>query len=252
MKNNLTRSLLVIFVFLFSFYARQIVNNYVDISFQSSYLKILYFYIWWLVFPLLTLGFLFGFKNIFKELGLEKGFLTGLVFAIITVSPMLISSAVIGTFNHELKIHRLIHLTVAAGLFEEYFFRGFLFGILFRKLKWGFIPAAILGALIFGLGHIYQGSTIQQSAMAFLVTAVGAVWFAWLYIEWNSNLWIPVFLHIFMNLSWIIFQVSPNAIGGSYTNLFRGITIALTIFITIRYHKKRGIVINKSKLLINN
>lgn len=252
MKNNLTRSLIVIIVFLFSFYARHFLHKYLDISFESSYLKILYIYIWWLVFPILTLGFLYGFKNIFTEIGLDKGFFTGFLFAAITVSPMLISSAVIGTVNHELKPAEFIHNTVAAGFMEEYFFRGFLFGILFRKLNWGFIPAAILGAVIFGLGHIYQGSTIQESIMAFLVTAMGAIWFAWLYIEWNSNLWIPVFLHTFMNLSWILFQVSPNAIGGTYTNLFRALTIALTIFITIRYHKKHGLIINKSNLLINS
>jgi len=54
-----------------------------------------------------------------------------------------------------------------------------------------------------------------------------------------------------MNLSWVLFDVSSNALGGIYTNLFRAITIALTIIITIRYHKKRGLKINRLNLIVN-
>ncbi len=137
------------------------------------------------------------------------------------------------------------------GFFEEFLFRGFLFGILFRKLKWGFIPASLLAEVIFGLGHIYQGSTLMETTGIFGITTIGSIWVAWLYIEWDKNLWVPIFLHTLMNLSWILFEVSNNALGGIYTNLFRAITIALTIII-IRYHKKRGLNINRKTLIINN
>lgn len=165
---------------------------------------------------------------------------------------MLISSAFAGKVNPDLNLSSLIHKTVAAGFMEEIFFRGFLFGLLFRKAGWGFIPASILGALIFGLGHIYQGSSIAEILAVFLITAIGAVWFAWLFIEWNENLWVPIFLHIFMNLSWVLFDVSSNAVGGIYTNIFRAVTIASTIVITIYFNKKSGLRIKKNNLLINN
>lgn len=164
---------------------------------------------------------------------------------------MLISSAVIGEIDGNLEFGTLFYKTIGAGIFEEYLFRGFLFGILFRKLNWGFIPAAILGGFIFGLGHLYQASTPLEILGTFAITSVGAVWFSWLYIEWNNNLWVPIFLHTLMNLSWILFDVSNNAMGGLYTNLFRAITIALTIIITIRYHKQRGLKINKKNLILN-
>ncbi len=54
-----------------------------------------------------------------------------------------------------------------------------------------------------------------------------------------------------MNLSWILFKVSENALGGFYTNSFRIITIALSIIITIYYHKKRGLKIKRDNLILN-
>ncbi len=200
----------------------------------------------------LVLGVLYGFKNIPENLGLNNGLITGLLFSIITVSPMIVSSSIIGKIGDNLDFGTLLHNTFIAGFFEECFFRGFLFGILFRKLKWGFIPASILGGVIFGLGHIYQGSTFIETIGIFAITTIGAVWFSWLYIEWANNLWVPIFLHTLMNLSWILFEVSDNALGGLHMNIFRIITIALTIIITIRYHKKRGLNINRKNLIINN
>ena len=81
---------------------------------------------------------------------------------------------------------------------------------------------------------------------------MGAGWFAWLFIEWKENLWIPIFLHIFMNLSWVLFEVDNNALGGYVTNIFRIITIALTVIITIIYNKRKDkFSINRKNLITN-
>ena len=251
-KQIIINSILIVLTFLIAFYGKNILNSYISMSFSTSFLKVSYSYFWWILPTLLVLGALYGFKNIPKDLGLNKGMVKGFLFSIVTVLPMIISSAIIGKIDDNLDFGNLLHKTFIAGTFEEYLFRGFLFGILFRKLKWGFIPASIIGALIFGLGHIYQGSTLLETIGVFVITSIGAVWFSWLYIEWNENLWVPIFLHVLMNLSWILFEVSDNALGGVYTNLFRAVTIALTIIITIRYHKKRGLKINRKKLIVNN
>lgn len=157
--------------------------------------------------------------------------LTALGFAALTVSPMFISSAIAGSIPADLSALRLVQDTLLAGFMEELLFRGFLFGLLFRFCGWGFIPASMAGAVVFGLGHLYQGSSIPEVAGVYLVTAMGAVWFAWLYIEWNNNLWLPVFLQILMNFSWTLFDMSSNAIGDVFPNLFRMITIALTSYL---------------------
>jgi hypothetical protein len=226
-------------------------RNHIDFSFSSTLFKTAYFYSWWIIPTSLVLGLLYGFKNIIRELGLDKGFFMSLIFSIVTVSPMLISSALIGTIDKNLNFLLVLNNTAFAGFTEEFLFRGFLFGLLFRKEKWGFIPAALLGAFIFGFAHIYQGSTFSETMGVFIVTSLGAVWFSWLFIEWNNNLWIPIFLHALMNLSWILFNVSENALGGFYTNLFRVITIASTIVITIIYKKSKGLIIEKNNLISN-
>lgn len=251
-KKTIINSILVITTFLFSFYGKRVLNGFIQISFHPTYSNIIYSYLWWLIPTLFLMGYLFGLKNILNEIGIAKGFSTGLIVSIIAVSPMIISSAILGHLNSTINIFSLLHKTLIAGFMEEYLFRGFLFGLLFRKLRWGFIPAAVLGAAIFGIGHIYQGSSLMETTGVFFVTAFGAIWFAWLFIEWNENLWIPIFLHTFMNLSWVLFEVSENALGGLSANIFRIITIALTIIITIYYHKKRGVLIKKSNLIINS
>lgn len=251
-KQVVINSFVVILAFLIGWYGKTILNSYISLTFSTTFLNISYSYLWWILPTLLVLGVFYGFKNIPENLGLNKGLEIGFLFSIITVLPMIVSSAIIGKLDSDLNLGALFHKTLIAGFFEECFFRGFLFGILFRKLKWGFIPASIIGGLFFGIGHLYQGSIFIETTGVFVITSIGAVWFSWLYIEWKNNLWVPIFLHTLMNLSWVLFEVSNNALGGLYTNLFRGITIALTIIITIRYHKKRGLIIKRNNLIINN
>jgi len=251
-KKTIIDSIIVILTFSIAFYGKRILAEYYTIPISSEYLKIVYSYLWWVLPTALITGLLYGVRNIFYNIGIQTGLIRGLLFSIITVLPMFLSSALIGRIGADLNVLHLVHQTIFAGLMEEYLFRGFLFGLLFRKLGWGFIPASILGALIFGLGHIYQGSTFLETMGVFLITSIGGVWFAWLYIEWNNNLWFPIFLHILMNLSWGLFEVSSNALGGFYTNLFRIISIALTIIITIKYNQKKGLRINSKNLMVNN
>jgi len=252
MKQKRTiNSIIIILTFLFALYGNRVLSSYFEITFTSSFLETIYDYFWWIIPTVLILGILFGFNNILREVGINKGLLTGFFFGLTAVSPMLLSSAFIGQISNDISIGSLIHKTILAGTMEEYLFRGFLVGILFRKLRWGFIPATLIGALLFGLGHVYQGSTFIETASIFLITSIGAIWFSWIFIEWNDNLWVPIFLHTFMNLSWILFDVSSNAQGGLYTNIFRFITIALSIILTIYYHKKRGLKVSRRNLIMN-
>lgn len=252
MRKNIIKSISVILIFIIALYGRRWTSFLFDIHISDAIYAQIYSYFWWIIPSFLFIAILFKFKNSFKILGLNRGFLKGFLFSLATVMPMILSSAFIGKTNTNLELFPLLKKTIFAGLFEEFLFRGFLFGILFRKLKWGFIPASLLGAFIFGANHIYQGNSLNETIGIFIVTGLGAVWFAWLYIEWDANLWIPIFLHSMMNFSWMFFDVSNNALGNIYLNIFRAITIASTIIITIIWNKKRGLNINKSKLLINN
>ncbi len=77
--------------------------------------------------------------------------------------------------------------TIAAPLSEELFFRGFVFTGL---LRWGFLPAAAISALLFSLAHFDPGSVIPFFGIGILM--------AWLY--WSrGSLWDSIAFHFFFN-----------------------------------------------------
>lgn len=84
-----------------------------------------------------------------------------------------------------------------------------------------------------------------------MVTFSGAIFFAWLFVEWNYNLWVPIFTHTLMNLSWNIFQIDNSALGDIKANIFRSITILIAIIFTILYKKSRNekLIINRQNLI---
>lgn len=178
--------------------------------------------------------------KIFNYLGLSKNILHGLLLASIFSLPMFFGGFLFYKFNTEIFIPQLIASTIFAGLFEELYFRGFLFGQIFKNTKLGFIPSIIVCALVFASGHLYQSHDISILTGIFITTFLGAIFFAWLFVEWNYNLWVPIFLHTLMNLSWLIFNVSDNALGNITSNIFRGLTIAISIIVTILYKRKSG------------
>jgi len=190
--------------------------------------------------------------KVFDNLGLSKNILQGLITAIIFTLPMFIGCLIFYKFDTEIFIPNLIKTTIFAGLFEELYFRGFLFGQIFRNTKLGFIPSIITCALVFASGHLYQSHDISILIGIFITTFLGAIFFAWLFVEWNYNLWIPIFLHTFMNLSWGLFNVSNNALGNITSNIFRVLTIAVAIILTILYKKKHGqkLTINRNTILM--
>lgn len=184
--------------------------------------------------------------SILKSLGLSKNIFTGFWTSILFTLPMFLGGLFFFNFSPEIKPENLIAGTLVAGFMEELYFRGFLFGILFKKTKFGFIPSIIFGALVFALGHLYQSQNISELVGILAVTFFGAVFFAWLYAEWNFNLWVPILTHALMNLSWHLFEVDNSALGDVKANIFRGLTILTTILFTIVYKKY-----NNQKLTIN-
>lgn len=223
------------------------VNAYVNNIAISYFIKCLV-----LGTPLfIGVGLIHNFKDFIRSLGLDKSIWKVLLFALICTSPMLIGYFIVFDFNSEITITSIITGAIIAAFIEELFFRGILFGQLFRFTKIGFIPSIVLGALIFASGHLYQSQEPLILIGVFLTTFIGAILFAWVYAEWNYNLWVSIFLHLFMNLYWLLFSVSNNAYGNMYANVFRILTIVLIIGLTIFYKRKKGIKfeINKNTIL---
>lgn len=179
-------------------------------------------------------------KDFFSQLGLDGNILTGMIFALISTLPLFIAFPIIGKFNNELTFEHFLRTDALAALFEEVIFRGFIFGQFFRYSKIGFAWAVLIPALLFGSLHLYQGNDLMSSLMAFGVTFIGGIYFSWIYWKWNFNLWCPIGLHFFMNLSWILFTVEGNTVaeGSVISNVFRIISIVVAIVITIVYSRR--------------
>ncbi|WP_222537937.1 CPBP family intramembrane glutamic endopeptidase [Pedobacter polysacchareus] len=188
----------------------------------------------------------------FRNLGLSLDVLPAIWTSLLFSTPMFVGGLIFFKFNQQIDIENLIAGTIIAGFMEELYFRGFLFGQLFRKTNLGFIPSILLGALIFASGHLYQSQIISELIGIFLITFSGAIFFAWLYVEWDYNLWVPIFTHTLMNLSWNLFEVDSSALGDFKANAFRGMTIFTAILFTVLYKRKKGLKlrVNRQTLLL--
>lgn len=181
-------------------------------------------------------------KEILSFLGLSRNILKGLGIALLCVLPLYLIFLCFGNLNTELTFSVIYSKCILTGFKEELVFRAFMFGLLFRYARTGFFWAVILPALYFGSVHLYQGHDILSSLAAFGVTFIGALYFSWMYAEWNFNLWIPVGLHMLMNGAWQVFTMEGTevAAGGLVSNIGRIVSIALAIALTVYYHKKKG------------
>lgn len=112
---------------------------------------------------------------------------------------------------------------------EEAFFRGFLFGQLYKRAGWGFWPAALLPAIVFGLAHLYQSQNPTEAAGIVALTAFGSVVFSYLFMQWSGNIWAPFAGHALLNTCWTVFAVDDTALGGGYANALRFGSIALAL-----------------------
>lgn len=181
-------------------------------------------------------------KDVLNEWGIAgRGFVLGMLVGLLMTVPMFITNSICGTY-----VFSSDNLMIAlwAGLSEEIIFRGYLFGQLHRKCNWGFIWASLPAAILFSLIHLYQSEQGALSALSVLaVTAFGSFYFGWLYREWNFNLWVPISLHAFMDVAWMLFPLSDEyygAVGTVAGNVGRVLTIILSVVITIIYKRRRG------------
>ncbi len=180
-------------------------------------------------------------ENIFDALGLSQNLLQGLVFGMVCTLPMLIGFYFKFSLNTNVSLNTIIITTISSAFFEEIVYRAFLFGLLYRLTKLGFLPSALFGSLLFAFAHLYQSSDSGQLIGIFAITFIGSLLFGWLYCEWGFNLWTAIFLHTFMNLFWLIFDVDSNSLGGMYANVFRLLTVLLAVVGTVLYKRKKNL-----------
>ncbi|HSB65241.1 MAG TPA: CPBP family intramembrane glutamic endopeptidase [Anaerolineales bacterium] len=94
--------------------------------------------------------------------------------------------------NLPILIASLLLTWTEAAFIEEMFFRAYLFNRLtdlFGRKSLGVLLALVTQAILFGLGHTYQGVTgVFDTALAGLVIGL-------LYLRGKGNLWLPILTH---------------------------------------------------------
>lgn len=183
---------------------------------------------------------LFGARHVRSALGLDRSFLKGIAFGIGVTAIMAVILFTTSPLTTDTLVRDVVRVALMPGIREEFWYRAFLFGFLFRFAGWGFFPAALLGALIFGSAHLYQSGDPLEAGAIFAITALGGLWFAWLFSEWDFNIWVPASVHVLMNAWWEIFAISDTALGTGAANAARLAVIALSIAITLAHARKRG------------
>ena len=194
----------------------------------------------YLAAPLVVAAALRGPRRMFGALGLDGSIREALALAIgcsaIVVATYAAQSTLVPLDRLPIDLMRT---AVLPGIAEEILFRAFLFGFLFRYARWGFLPAALLSALVFGLEHLYQAQNLGEALGIALLTGAGGVWLSWLYVEWRWNLWVPIAFHVLLNAYWTAFDVADDALGGANTVVVRLACVVLSIGVTIVVARRR-------------
>ena len=171
-------------------------------------------------------------KGAFGELGLRAPIGRAAAFSFVAAFPMLLAFALTSSINARMSV-----LSVGVGCFvapfaEEVLFRGYVFGQLYRRARWGFWLSALIPSVLFAFGHAYQASGFWELVGIFAVTGLGSLLGCWIYMRWQFNLWTVFGLHCLMNLWWELFGVADTALGGWIANAARLMTIAVAILLT--------------------
>lgn len=191
--------------------------------------------------PMLVAAMLFGRRHVFAALGLRAPFWPAVAFALACTAIVLAWIALNATpLPPDRMAYEIARGALLPGFAEEVLFRAFLFGFLFRFCGWGFLPAALLSSLVFGLEHVYQGDDLQQALAIALLTAIGGVWWSWLYVEWRWNAWVPIAFHVLMNAYWSAFDVADNALGETMSVVVRVVCIVISIVATLTVAQRRS------------
>ncbi len=153
--------------------------------------------------------------------------------------PLYLVFAVMLPLARDVAGFGVLYLAFIGPLAEEVVFRGVAFGLLRRVARWPFWIAALVPALIFGLGHAnpFVAFPAIDDIMTFAITASGAFIFSWLYERWRFDLWVPFFLHAFMNFAWSLFRVGEGAFAGWLPTAMQVTSLTLAILLTLRRNR---------------
>lgn len=177
--------------------------------------------------------------HIWKLTGLSADFIRPLIGAVAILVPAALITFFLVPLSQDFALDDLLWKGIGGPIVEEIVYRGLAIGILMRLVGWPFWAASLLPALLFGAAHMWGSPDIIEVVGVVAITGIGGLLFGWLFVRWNFNLWPPIFLHIGLNVIWLVFDLGDNAMGGYYGNTMRLIIVGLAIGLTLRFGPRR-------------
>lgn len=173
----------------------------------------------------------------FREMGMAAHIGVGAAFGFVAAVPMLLPGALLGKLAENISWPGVFFGAAIWPLAEEMLYRGYAFRQLHRRAGWNLWVAATVIGLAFGAVHLgnasVQGLDVRGQIGTVAIISAGGIFYSWVFVRWNDNLWVPWALHGFMNLWWDVFDLADNPLGGWLANIMRAGTIAAAIVITI-------------------
>jgi membrane protease YdiL (CAAX protease family) len=113
--------------------------------------------------------------------------------------------------NIELTSYEIVYAFIAAGLYEEFIFRGFLLhrlAMMFGGGRAAWVTACVFQAGLFGYAHAYQ------NPLGIVMTGAIGLIFGLLFLTSGRNLWTPIIAHGLYDASRFVlfyFQGAPSS-----------------------------------------
>lgn len=222
--------------------ARQI-GPYVEfLRAQPKSMRLLFNALHWIVLTFAAVAVVYRRPSRYpEELGLGSGvrrMLTGVAFALACSLPMVAAPFISGGgLRSSISFETILGGVLIAPFIEELLYRGYLFGQLQRRAKLGFWAAALLSAVVFALIHLnnpeVRAMSVGGKASHLGLIAAGGIGYAWLFQAWKFNLWVPIGLHLFMNLWWHVLDMGETPVSGTLTIAARVAVVAIAIVWTV-------------------
>lgn len=172
-----------------------------------------------------------------RELGFNGRVIDGVVFGFGASLPMFAGFVLSSPITDSPAPMQWLFLAGLYPLLEEVLYRGFLCGLLLSRGRMPAWAAIGVSAALFGWVHVDLAAPFQESIGLFFLTGSGGVVFAWLFLRWRRNIWVPFMLHAGMNLAWNVFNVADSALGGWYPFSLQSASIVLAVGLTLRWTK---------------
>jgi membrane protease YdiL (CAAX protease family) len=198
-----------------------------------------------------------------RALGLHGPVARGWTIGLLATLPMALAAVVSGPQLPDLD--DLVGNVLLGPFAEEVLFRGFLFGVLWRRARWPWSLALVVSSIVFGLAHLrslslligvraalfghYEGAFRQlASQVPSMVTvggafALGGLLFCWIYYR-SGTLWPAIGVHACMNFWWDVSRVGdrPLVREVDLVSLAQGLSVLLALVLTIKARSSRTLL----------